>query len=150
MKLAQWFRIAGLLLITGGIGYLSKYVLLVVFDAHGTSTSGTLQAVTRVGLLLGEFLQPVGFAIITALWLYGRHWIIVALSVVGTLALLYLVAGWLDTGLNAGFGNQDPARLRTEGSLALIGAAALLTGLLALRESKRRRSPQTQPVARTS
>jgi hypothetical protein len=131
-------RVAAVALMVGGVGFIMKYLLLAIFDQDGTSTSNTLIAATTVGLLLGEFLAPFGVAALVIMWLRGRHRAVVTSGVIVSLAALYLVAALVDTSLQALLGNQDPLRLRTEGSLAVLGIVALVVGILAMRRRNSR------------
>lgn len=127
MSLQRWARYANFALLLGGTGYLVKYVLLAVFDPHGNDGSAPLRIVTVLGLLLGEVLIPVGATAFPATWLRGSHPLLVVLGFVIAIALVLVAARVLD----AAFGSLagDPLRLHTEGTLAVLGSAAVLSRL---------------------
>ncbi len=136
MLVVRWSRFAALCLLIGGIGYLGKYVLLAVLDPHTTAHSAGLQVVTVVGLLLGEFLLPVGVTTFPARWLAGKPLVVIVVGFLGAIVALFVVS----KGLDAAFGSMDgdPFRLRTEGMLGVIGLVASIAGsVLLLRRPSR-------------
>jgi hypothetical protein len=133
----RWSRIAAVCLVIGGVGYLGKYILLAVLDPHGTSISRGLQVVTGVGLILGEFLIPIGVTAVPARWLAGKSWLLIASGFFLAILGVFLVAKGLDAAFASIVG--DPLRLRTEGTLGVLGAAACLVGLALL--YRKRRAP---------
>ena len=130
----RWSRIAAACLVVGGAGYVTKYVLLAVADPHGTNRSSVLRTVTVVGLLLGEVLLPVGATAFPALRLARRGRLVLVLAFIVAVALVLAAARVLD----AAFGSLsgDPLRLRTEGTLAVLGVTGLLAGLALLRRTR--------------
>jgi len=133
--LRLWLRVAAWVLVVGGAGYLAKYLLLAVFDPTPAATGQdpvTMVVLTRTGLLLGTVLVPLGCtAVVPALLLRGRH---VLLAVAGGFAAVIAVL-LLTHVLDAAFGflHGDPLRLQTEGSLAIVGLLAVVSGILLLR-----------------
>lgn len=131
MSLRRWSHIAAVSLVVGGAGYATKYVLLAVADPHGTNQSAALRAVTVACLLCGEVLLPLGATAVPARQLAGRGRSVLTLGFIVAVVTVLAVARVLD----AAFGSLsgDPARLGTEGTLAVQGVAGLLTGLALLR-----------------
>lgn len=144
MIMARWSRIAALCLLIGGIGYLGKYVLLALLDSNATSHSNGLQAVTTLGLLLGELLLPIGVTAFPARWLAGRRIVVIIVGFFAAVVALFVVG----KGLDAAFASMagDPFRLRTEGTLGVIGLVAGVAGfvLLLVQPSRRQRAPRRQ------
>lgn len=138
MTLQRWTGVAAVMLAIGGTGFLEKYLLLAIFDPDGKSNSSTLQAVTVLGLLLGELLLPLGVTALPALWLRGRKWWIVAVGCLLAVALFFVLSGLISNALGAPdrFADSDPLRLSSEGGLLLMGGFGVLTGVLVLRSAR--------------
>jgi hypothetical protein len=144
MSLFRWSRVAAVCLLVGGTGYILKYALLAALDPHGTVHSAALRTVTVVGLLLGELLLPIGVTGLPARHLAGGRRSLVALGFLVAIALFFLAAKALDAGFATLDG--DPARLRTEGTLAVLGSAAVVTGLALLHRAKHTTAEVSPPT----
>lgn len=150
--MTRWARVASALAIIGGAAFVTKAVLLAAFatpEMPDANAPAALTLATRIGLLTGVVLLPLGVTGLPALWLRGRHWVIVAPAFAVTIFCFLSMGGLFDSALEAVFGEEDPFFLRTEGSLLILGIIGLGIGLYvrhALPEATKRGSHATQPT----
>lgn len=152
-RMTRWARLASVLAIIGGAGFVTKVLLLSAFASKGMTEATAppaLNLATTIGLFTGVVLLPLGVTGLPSLWLRGRHWLVVAVAYAVTVFCFLSLGGLFDSALKAVLGREDPFFLRTEGSLLLLGLIGIGLGLYvrhALPPASRVGAPQpTQPT----